>query len=151
VHKETIIGSVPIRTKAPGLDWPLFLQLHSAKNQQDFVVWNPVVAGFRRCGSEPLATWKDYLALHAIERRAAYLQKRCRGAFRVLWHDIEGTPELRARWKRAIDATNDALGDAVGKLYASDTSRYAKSRIERWSNNCAARLIVGSTSLTGCP
>ena len=32
---------------------------------------------------------------------------------------MQGTPEQRARWKRAVDATNDALGEAVGKLYVA--------------------------------
>jgi predicted metalloendopeptidase len=30
---------------------------------------------------------------------------------------MSGTPEIRERWKRAVDATNDALGYAVGKRY----------------------------------
>jgi predicted metalloendopeptidase len=122
-------------TKAPGLDWPAFFAAAQVpKNQQDFVVWQPsAVAGISALvASEPLATWKDYLALHAIERRAAYLPKAVVAEhFAFYGTTIEGTPELRARWKRAIDATNDALGDAVGKLYAERYfSATAKSRIE---------------------
>jgi putative endopeptidase len=30
---------------------------------------------------------------------------------------LSGTPELRPRWKRAVDSTGEALGEAVGKLY----------------------------------
>jgi len=30
---------------------------------------------------------------------------------------LSGTPELRVRWKRAVSATDDALGEAVGKIY----------------------------------
>ena len=30
---------------------------------------------------------------------------------------LQGTPEQSARWKRAVAATNVALGEAVGKLY----------------------------------
>src|SRR5438874_6476874 len=30
---------------------------------------------------------------------------------------LSGTPQLRDRWKRAVDATRGALGDAVGRLY----------------------------------
>ncbi len=29
---------------------------------------------------------------------------------------LTGAQEQRARWKRALDETNDALGDALGKL-----------------------------------
>ncbi len=30
---------------------------------------------------------------------------------------LAGTPTERERWKRAVDATSDAMGQAVGKLY----------------------------------
>jgi len=30
---------------------------------------------------------------------------------------LSGTPALRERWKRAVDATNNALGNAVGRMY----------------------------------
>ena len=32
---------------------------------------------------------------------------------------LSGTPQQRARWKDAVDATNAALGDAVGRLYVA--------------------------------
>jgi hypothetical protein len=32
---------------------------------------------------------------------------------------LNGTPELPPRWKRVVAATNDALGEAVGKLYVA--------------------------------
>jgi putative endopeptidase len=109
-------------TKAPGLDWnAFFAAAQIPKNQQDYVVWQPsAVAGISALvASQPLATWKDYLALHAVEHRAAVLPKAVVAAhFAFHGTTLDGTPELRARWKRALDATNDALGDAVGKLYA---------------------------------
>ena len=82
--------------------------------------------------SQPLETWKDYLALHAIEHRAAVLPKAVVAEhFAFYQATINGTPEQRARWKRAIDATNQALGDAVGKLYVERYfSAAAKARIE---------------------
>jgi putative endopeptidase len=122
-------------TKAPGLDWATFFAAAQLpKNQQDFVVWQPsAVAGIAALvASQPLATWKDYLALHAAEHRAAFLPKSV-VAEHFAFHGttIEGTPELRARWKRAIETTNDALGDAVGKLYVERFfSPAAKTRIE---------------------
>ena len=122
-------------TKAPGLDWNVFFAAAQLpKNQQDFVVWQPsAVAGISALvASQPLATWKDYLALHAVEHRAASLPKAVVEAhFAFHGTVLNGTPELRARWKRAIDATNHALGDAVGKLYAERYfSAAAKANIE---------------------
>jgi len=122
-------------TKAPGLDWnAFFAAAHLPKYQRDYVVWQPsAVAGISALvASQPLATWKDYLALHAVEHRAAFLSKAV-VAEHFAFHGttLDGTPELRARWKRAIDATNDALGDAVGKLYIERYfSASAKARID---------------------
>jgi len=49
---------------------------------------------------------------------------------------LSGTPQLRPRWKRGVDATNEALGDAVGKLYVQ---RYfppsEKARAEAMARN----------------
>ena len=122
-------------TRAPGLDWNVFFAAAEfPKNQQDFVVWQPsAVAGISALvASQPLATWKDYLALHAVEHRAAFLPKAVVEAnFAFHGTILDGTPELRVRWRRAIDATNHALGDAVGKLYAERYfSAAAKVRIE---------------------
>ena len=122
-------------TRAPGLDWDVFFAAAELpKNQQDFVVWQPsAVAGISALvASQPLATWKDYLALHAVEHRAAFLPKAIVEAhFAFHGTMLDGTPELRVRWKRAIDATNHALGDAIGKMYAARYfSAAAKVRIE---------------------
>jgi len=44
---------------------------------------------------------------------------------------LNGTPVNRERWKRAVSATNIALGDAVGKLYVEQYfPPEAKAQIE---------------------
>ncbi len=121
--------------KAPGLDWrTLLAAAHLPQNQQDFVVWQPqAVTGIAAlAASEPLATWKDYLALRAVEHRAAFLPRAIVAEhFAFYGTTLDGTPELRERWKRAIDATNDALGEAVGRIYVERYfSAQAKASIE---------------------
>jgi putative endopeptidase len=122
-------------TKAAGLDWRVFFAAaHLPQHQQDFVVWQPgAVTGIAALvASQPLATWKDYLVLHAVEHRAAFLPAAVVAEhFAFYGTTLNGTPELRARWKRAIDATNDALGEAVGRLYVERYfSAQAKASIE---------------------
>jgi putative endopeptidase len=122
-------------TKAPGLDWKAFFSAAQLpENQQDFIVWQPsAVAGISALvTTQPLATWKDYLTLRAVEHRAAFLPRAVVAEHFAFYGTVlDGTPSLRVRWKRAIDVTNDALGDAVGKLYAERYfSAGAKARIE---------------------
>jgi putative endopeptidase len=106
--------------RAPGLDWASFLSAAGLQNQPEFIIWQPsAITGIAALvGSEPLATWKDYLTFHAIEHVSTYLPKAfVDEQFAFYGAVLSGTPELRPRWKRAVDATNDALGEAVGKLY----------------------------------
>jgi putative endopeptidase len=107
-------------TRAPGLDWQAFFAAAGLAGQDSFVVWQPsAVTGLSALvASEPLDTWKDYLRFHALERASPYLPKAfAEEHFAFHGRVLAGIPELRERWKRAIDATDAALGEAVGKLY----------------------------------
>jgi predicted metalloendopeptidase len=106
--------------KAPGLDWTTYFAAAGLGAQQDFKVWQPsaFTAIAALAAQEPLETWKDYLAFHAIEHRAAYLPKAfVEENFAFHGKVISGTPELKDRWKRAVGSTSEALGEAVGKAY----------------------------------
>ncbi len=107
-------------TRAPGLDWAAFFAAAGLEAQSVFVVWQPgAVTGIARLvGAEPLETWKDYLSFRAIERASPFLPKEFVAEnFDFYGRVLTGTPKQRDRWKRAVDATNAALGEAVGKLY----------------------------------
>jgi putative endopeptidase len=109
-------------TRAPGLDWPAFFAAAGLGGQDRFVVWQPsAVTGLSALvASEPLETWKDYLRFHALERAAPFLpQVFVEEHFAFHGRVLAGIPQLRERWKRAIDATDSALGDAVGELYVA--------------------------------
>lgn len=120
--------------RAPGLDWDAFLTAAGLGEQKEFVVWQPsaLIALSALTASAPLATWKEYLRFHLIESRSAYLPKGfVQEQFAFHGRVLSGTPQLQPRWKRAMDDTNAALGEAVGKLYVA---RYfppaAKARAE---------------------
>jgi predicted metalloendopeptidase len=67
---------------------------------------------------QPLQTWKDYLTVRALEHASPFLPKAfVQERFAFYGKTLAGTPALRDRWKRAVDATSAALGEAVGKLY----------------------------------
>ena len=107
--------------KAPGLEWETFFAAAGLGRPRQFVVWQPsAIAGIARLvGSEPLETWKDYLTFHAIQSRAAVLPANLdRQSFAFFGPVLSGAKQQRERWKRAVGATNEAVGFAVGKLYA---------------------------------
>jgi predicted metalloendopeptidase len=109
-----------LRTRAPGLDWEEFFAAAELDRQANFVVWQPgaVIGVSALVRGQPLEAWKDYLCFHAIEHVADFLPRALvKEAFAFHGAVLSGTPQLRDRWKRGVAATNDALGEAVGKLY----------------------------------
>jgi putative endopeptidase len=128
--------------RAPGLDWPAYFDAAGLGQQQDFVVWQPkAVAGISALvKSQPLDTWKDYLAYHALDRASPYLPKAFVDEnFDFHGHVLNGTPRQAERWKRAIDDTTGALGEAIGKLYADKHfSPRTKARAEQMVQNILA-------------
>lgn len=106
--------------KAPGMDWAAFLEGAGLADQNAFGAWQPgAIAGIAKlAGAEPIEAWKDYLAFHAVARGAPYLSKAFVDEhFAFNGTALAGTPQQRERWKRGVDNTSEALGEAVGKLY----------------------------------
>ena len=108
--------------KAPGLDWRAYFTAAGLGRRSDFVVWQPasLTAIAAIAGRTPLPVWRDYLSYSLLNRSAdllpeAFVDER----FDFYGKTLSGTPQLSARWKRGVRATNGALGDAVGKLYAA--------------------------------
>ncbi|MFN8176840.1 MAG: M13 family metallopeptidase [bacterium] len=106
--------------RAPGIDWTSFFAAAGLAAVPRFVVWQPAaVTGISALvAAQPLEDWQDYLTFHAIEKAAPFLPAAYADE-RFAFHDhvVRGIPQQRERTKRAVEATNDALGDAVGKLY----------------------------------
>ncbi len=128
--------------KAPGLDWAAFLDAAGLSAQQDFIVWQPkAVTGLSKLvASEPLDAWKDYLAFHALDEAAPYLPKAFADAhFAFHGTAMSGTPQQSERWKRAVAQTNDAVGEAVGKIYVERHFDPAtKARADEMARNIIA-------------
>jgi len=106
--------------KAPGLDWADYFKGADLSGQPALMVWQPsAVTGIAALtASEPLPVWKDYLTYHVIDRSSGLLPKAFADAnFKFYGTTLFGAPQQRPRWKRAVNATGGALGDAVGKLY----------------------------------
>jgi len=121
-------------THAPGLDWDAYFQSAGLGSQTDFIAWHPgAIAGISALvASESVDTWKDYLTFHLVDHYAGVLPKGfVDERFAFYGNVLAGTPKNRDRWKRAIDATNSAVGEAVGKLYvAKYFPPAAKAKIE---------------------
>jgi predicted metalloendopeptidase len=99
---------------APGIDWPDFLAAAGLGQQESFVAWQPTaITGLAALlASQPLDVWKDYLRFHVVHEYVDVLPRTAR------WRALAFRGPEKPRAKRAIEATQSALGDAIGRLYA---------------------------------
>ena len=68
----------------------------------------------------PIEEWRDWLTSHVLRAAAPYLTDAfVETNFDFYGRTLNGTPELRARWKRGVSLVEGALGEAVGKEYVS--------------------------------
>ena len=68
----------------------------------------------------PLATWRDYLTLRAIDSYSPYLSSAfVNENFDFYARTLSGTPELKPRWKRALGELENSTGDLLGKEYVA--------------------------------
>jgi putative endopeptidase len=73
-------------------------------------------------GAYSLDDWKTYLRWHALhgsvtELPAAFVNEN----FELYGKTLQGTKELRPRWKRCVSYTNGDLGELVGQIYVEQT------------------------------
>lgn len=106
--------------EAPGMDWTAFLTAAGLAKADSIGVWQPpAVKGLAALvGSESLEAWKDYLRFHLLDRYADVLPHNVADAAMTMRGTMAGEPDTRPREQRALEATQLALSDAVGTLYA---------------------------------
>ncbi len=66
----------------------------------------------------PVSTWRDYLTFHLMINNAGLLPRAIDDAnFDFFGKTLNGQPQQRERWKRAVQAVNGSLGEAIGQIY----------------------------------
>ena len=109
-------------SKAPGMDWNTYFSAARMPNQQTFDVFSPqsIVGLASLVGSEPLESWKDWLAFHRINANTDVLSSKLdQMHFAFYGTALSGTPQQRPRDKRVLAAVNADIGNAFGQAYVS--------------------------------
>ena len=135
----TVWTSDELKAKAPGIDWDALLVAGRMGVQDKFAAYHPkaITALSALVASQPLDAWKDWLVFHQINSHADVLPTKLdRDHFAFYGTTLSGTPEQRERSKRALDAVNAYLGDAVGKVYVEKYfPASAKAEVESMVGN----------------
>jgi len=110
--------------KTPHFSWDAFYQGLGRADVVKFSLSQPAffVAADKALAQVPVSHWQAYLRWHLVNFAAPTLSHAFVDAdFDFYSRTLRGTQELKPRWKRAIDATNEALGFAVGEAYVART------------------------------
>lgn len=90
--------------------------------------------------SVPLEDWKAWLLAHVLRSAAPYLTDDfVETNFDFYGRTLNGTPELRARWKRGVALVEGAVGEAVGKEYVA---RHFPPRSKELMDDLVANLLA---------
>ena len=146
------IPAARLSAKMPGVDWATMLDTAGLGAQPIVIVTQPsAVAGEAALiGATPLATIKEYLSYHVIERAAPMLSTPfVNENFAFFGKTLSGTPQLKERWKRGVDLINASMGEAVGEVYVQ---RYfppaAKAKADELVHNLIAAMDLRLSRLT---
>lgn len=72
--------------------------------------------------SRPIGDLRDYLSWHYVDASSTLLTKPLVDEnFDFYGHTLLGAKELKPRWKRCVSATDQELGEALGRKYVEKT------------------------------
>ncbi|HYI12050.1 MAG TPA: M13-type metalloendopeptidase [Thermoanaerobaculia bacterium] len=108
---------------APGFPWALyFKEAGLDKTDRAVVRQNTALPKLAQIfAGTPVETLKAWQAFHVTDEAAPLLSKRfvdTHWEFRSKF--LNGTQEQRPRWKRAVDASENAMGEAIGRTYVAE-------------------------------
>ncbi|MBV9670918.1 MAG: M13 family metallopeptidase, partial [Acidobacteriales bacterium] len=89
----------------------------------------------------PVDAWKTYLAFQLTDSAAMWLSQPFVDAAFKFQQNFTGQQEIQARWKRCVDRTDQALGEALGQRYVEEAfGPEAKARMLDMVHNLETAL-----------
>ncbi|MBI1251304.1 MAG: M13 family peptidase [Alphaproteobacteria bacterium] len=111
-----------IRALAPTYPWDASFESAGFGGVQEVVIselsaMGPLAELFM---ATPVSTWRSYLTYHLMHNNAHVLPRAIDDAnFAFHGRTLNGQPQQRDRWKRAVQAVNGAMGEAIGQIYVA--------------------------------
>ena len=123
-----VVTFAELQRQYPAYDWAAHLRTQGMKAPDRINVVTPdaVQPILAVIDATPLATWRDYLAFHAIDGNAGLLSTAIdEASFEFNGKVLGGQKTQRDDWKRAVALVGGraGLGEALGELYVA---RYFK-------------------------
>jgi len=104
------------------LNWSDYLQKTGINKLDSVIVGQPefYTALNTELKTTPIEDWKNYLRFHLIRASASYLDKTTFNNFFEYRKSLTGAATPRPRWKRVLDAEENAMGEALGQLFVKE-------------------------------
>jgi putative endopeptidase len=133
-----------LQAMTPHIDWVEYFRHKQIPQDVDMNVDEPkfMQEVDRQIHEDPLADWKVYLKGHLLNSTAKYLSAPfVEENFAFNGKYLSGTTEMKPRWKRCVESTDQLFGEALGKKYVE---KYfppeAKARMEEMVRNLLAAM-----------
>jgi endothelin-converting enzyme/putative endopeptidase len=113
-----------LQALTPSFDWSAYLAASGVPGLETFNVTEPEFfkALETLLQSESLGNWKTYFRWQLVRQNAPYLSSPFVMAnFDFYRKYLQGTEQIRPRWKRCVQLLDYQLGEAVGQLYVART------------------------------
>lgn len=100
--------------------------------------------------SEDLQSLKDYMIWHYVSGMSNALPKAfVDERFDFYGHTLQGTKQLRPRWKRCVADTDDELGEALGRKFVEKTfGEQGKQRTMELVREIETQMAIDINGLT---
>lgn len=127
---------------APNVNWDIYFLTLGVKTPSTLILNQPkFYEGLNTLiNSISIADWKIFLKWNLIQTAAPYLSSKfVNEGFRFNGTVLAGKKEMKPRYKRVQIATDNALGEALGKLYVE---KYFDSNSKKRVNEMVDNLIA---------
>ncbi len=140
-----------LSTMAPSINWALHTKLAGTDKVDSVIVGQPefYTALSNELKNTLLAVWKNYLKLKLVYASAPYLDSKTFNDRFEYRKTLTGATKPQLRWKRVLDAEENAIGEALGQLFVKEYfNKTAKKRYDDIVENIRAAYKERIAKLT---
>lgn len=144
------MGVAQLKELTPDFSWTDYFVAIDASKIREINVAHPEFfrSMNKMLANVPLDEWKTYLSWHLVNRSAPYMSEKFVDENFAFRQTLTGVKEQQPRWKRCVLATDQMLGEALGKVYVDKFfSPATKTRLQQMVTNVKASFRDRLSSL----
>lgn len=142
-HKKTL---KELDELCPNFNWKIYFEGVGIKGIENVIVGQPdfYMEVNRSVNATSIADWKTYLRWNLINEMSGRISDSfVNEHFKFYGTILNGVPALKPRWKRSLEATDGALGEALGKVFVEKYfTEASKKRVAQMVENLISAYRV---------